>query len=119
MTASNGNFWVEAASPLPTRPKASGSDYFDLTPDEDQQMIVDMTGLPIANAASFLTELDVPGRDLPWKLRTAALAADHAAYQYTATFKPKPQNGAREKLGAIAFAGAGAPADAALAQVHT
>ena len=31
-----------------------------------------MKALPIANAASWLTELDVPGRDSAWKLRTAA-----------------------------------------------
>ncbi|MEO5625130.1 MAG: leucyl aminopeptidase [Dokdonella sp.] len=48
-----------------------------------------LKGLPIASAVSTLTEIDVPGRDLAWKLRTAALAADHQAYRYTATFKPK------------------------------
>ncbi len=48
-----------------------------------------LKGLPIAAAVSTLTEIDVPGRDLAWKLRTAALAADHQAYRYTATFKPK------------------------------
>ncbi|MCB0927743.1 MAG: acyl-CoA dehydrogenase family protein [Mycolicibacterium insubricum] len=32
---------VKGAGKSPTRLKASGSDYFDLTPDEDQQMIVD------------------------------------------------------------------------------
>lgn len=44
---------------------------------------------PVAAAASWLTELDVPGRDLAWKLRTAALAADQQAYRYTATFSSK------------------------------
>ncbi|MEO5559867.1 MAG: leucyl aminopeptidase [Dokdonella sp.] len=48
-----------------------------------------LKGLPIAAALSTLTDIDVPGRDLAWKLRTAALAADHHAYRYTATFKPK------------------------------
>ena len=32
---------VSGGGQAPTRLKASGSDYFDLTPDEDQQMIVD------------------------------------------------------------------------------
>lgn len=32
---------VKGVGKAPTRLKASGSDYFDLTPDEDQQMIVD------------------------------------------------------------------------------
>ena len=63
-----------------------------------------LKALPIAAAASFLTELDVPGRDFAWKLRTAALAADHAAYRYTATFKPKDKpNG--DTLAALALAG--------------
>ena len=48
-----------------------------------------LKGLPIARATSFLAEIEVPGRDLQWKLRTAALATDHAAYKYTATFKSK------------------------------
>ncbi|MGB4858604.1 MAG: leucyl aminopeptidase [Dokdonella sp.] len=45
--------------------------------------------LPIANATSYLTEIDVPGRDLAWKIQVAALAADHQSYRYTSTFKPK------------------------------
>ena len=48
-----------------------------------------LKGLPIDAALSTLTELDVPDRDLAWKLRSAALAADAQAYRYTATFKPK------------------------------
>jgi leucyl aminopeptidase len=48
-----------------------------------------LKGLPIDAAVSTLAEIDVPGRDLAWKLRTAALAADQQAYRYTATFKPK------------------------------
>ena len=48
----------------------------------------------------------MPGRDFAWKLRTAALAADHAAYRYTATFKPKDKpNG--DTLAALALAGRG------------
>lgn len=48
-----------------------------------------LRAMPVASASSWLTELDVPGRDEAWKLRTAALAADQHAYRYTATFKPK------------------------------
>jgi leucyl aminopeptidase len=58
--------------------------------------------LPMDAAASWLTELEVPGRDAAWRVRIAAMAADYAAYRYTATVKPK-HNGAG-KLAAIAFA---------------
>ncbi len=36
----------------------------------------------IDNAASWLSQLDVAGRDAAWKVRTVALAADHAAYRF-------------------------------------
>jgi leucyl aminopeptidase len=67
-----------------------------------------LKGLPIDSAVSYLAELDVPGKDLAWKLRTAALASDAQAYKYTATFKPRDKAKTPE-LHAIAFA---APADA-------
>ncbi|MCW8809202.1 MAG: leucyl aminopeptidase [Rhodanobacter sp.] len=60
--------------------------------------------LPVSYAVSWLTEIDVPGRDSAWRVRIAALAADHAAYRYTATFKPRDKN-AQPELGAIGFAG--------------
>jgi len=60
--------------------------------------------LPVADAISWLTEIDVPGRDSAWRVRTAALAADHAAYRYTATFKPRDKS-AQPELGTIGFAG--------------
>ena len=60
--------------------------------------------LPIDAAVSCLTEVEVPGRDAAWRVRTAALAADHAAYRYTATFKPREKS-AQPELGALAFAG--------------
>jgi leucyl aminopeptidase len=61
--------------------------------------------LPVEAAASFLTMLEVPGRDTAWKLRTAALAADQHAYRYTATFKPKAKDAPKKpELGAIHFA---------------
>ena len=62
-----------------------------------------LRNLPIDAAVSYLTGLEVPDRDLAWKLRIAALAADQQAYRYTATFKPKdaPKKPALER---IAFA---------------
>jgi leucyl aminopeptidase len=60
---------------------------------------------------SFLTELDVPGRDNAWKLRTAALATDAQVYKYTATLKPRKKTDTPE-FGAIAFAGAGSDGSA-------
>jgi leucyl aminopeptidase len=70
-----------------------------------------LKGLPLDRAASYLTELDVPGKDAAWKIRTAALASDAQAYKYTATFKPKPK-ATRPEFSTIAFA---APAAAAAA----
>ena len=36
-----------------------------------------------------LSELSVPGRDTAWTIRQAVIAADHAAYRYSATFGHK------------------------------
>jgi leucyl aminopeptidase len=66
-----------------------------------------LKGLPIDAAVSTLTELDVPGRDAAWKLRTAALATDQQAYRYTATFKPK-DGPKTPQLESIAFSAGGA-----------
>ena len=67
-----------------------------------------LKALPIDAATSYLCELHVPGRDLAWKLRTAALAADAQAYKYTATFKARDKASVPE-FAALAFA---APDDA-------
>jgi len=72
--------------------------------------------LPVNEAVSYLAEVDVPGRDDAWRVRTAALAADHAAYRYTATFKPREKS-AQPELAALAFA-AGADAEAGLTQAR-
>jgi leucyl aminopeptidase len=61
--------------------------------------------LPVDAAVSFLADLDVPGRDAAWRVRTAALAADHAAYRYTATFKPR-EKAAQPELKSVAFVAA-------------
>jgi leucyl aminopeptidase len=70
--------------------------------------------LPLDSAVSWLTELDVPGHNLAWRVRTAALASDHAAYRYTATFKPRDKQ-PQPQLAAIAF-GAGKEAATGLGQ---
>jgi leucyl aminopeptidase len=64
--------------------------------------------LPLDSAVSCLTEVEVPGRDAAWRVRIAALAADHASYRYTATFKPRDKP-AQPELAALTFA---APAEA-------
>jgi leucyl aminopeptidase len=78
-----------------------------------------LKALPIDRAVSYLSEVDVPGRDAAWKLRTAALAADAQTYRYTATFKPKEKS-KTPQIESIAFAGI-APdraADRALAEAQ-
>jgi leucyl aminopeptidase len=70
--------------------------------------------LPVADAVSYLTEVDVPGRDSAWRVRIAALASDHAAYRYTATFKPRDKS-KQPELTALRFA-AGADAQGGLDQ---
>jgi leucyl aminopeptidase len=51
-----------------------------------------LKGLPLKNATSFLTSVDVAGKDIAWKVRTAALATDAQAYRYTATIKPREKS---------------------------
>ena len=65
---------------------------------------------PVGRALFTLSEVAVPGRDAAWNVRQAVIAADHAAYRYTATLgKKKDEPGLRE----LAVAGEDA---AALAQ---
>jgi leucyl aminopeptidase len=45
------------------------------------------------SALCTLTELEVPGRDANWRVRQAAIAADHAAYRYTQNIARKPDPG--------------------------
>ena len=49
-----------------------------------------VSGMKIDRAATWLSALDVPGKDAAWRVRTAALAFDHATYRYTATFQDGP-----------------------------
>ncbi len=70
--------------------------------------------LPVKQAASWLSTLDVAGRDAAWRVRTEALAADHAAYRYVATLG-KRRDGAGAGLESLALA-AGDDAGPALEQ---
>lgn len=51
-----------------------------------------LKGLPLKNAISYLTDVDVSTKDEAWKVRIAAVATDTAAYKYTATFKPREKS---------------------------
>jgi leucyl aminopeptidase len=70
-----------------------------------------LKGLPIDSAVSYLTEIEVPGKDAAWAVRSAALASDAQAYKYSATFKPR-EKAKTPEFSAIAFAApvAAAPA---------
>ena len=46
---------------------------------------------PAKNMLLTLAELAVKGRDADWNVRQAAIAADHAAYEYTATRSKKAE----------------------------
>ncbi len=46
---------------------------------------------PVRNAVFTLTELALADRDASWNLRQAVIAADHAAYEYTATRNKKAE----------------------------
>jgi leucyl aminopeptidase len=52
-----------------------------------------------ADAVAYLIEIEVPGRDVDWKLQQALLIADYTHYRYSATLKSK----AEEKLKHISF----------------
>jgi leucyl aminopeptidase len=68
-----------------------------------------LKGLPIDSAVSFLTQVEVSGKDPAWAVRTAALSSDAQAYKYSATFKPREKSKTPE-FAALAFA---APANSA------
>jgi leucyl aminopeptidase len=46
---------------------------------------------PAKKALITLSEVPVKGRDADWSVRQAVIAADHAAYEYTATRSKKPE----------------------------
>ena len=53
---------------------------------------------PARRAAVYLAEIEIPGRDLVWRARTAAVAFDAQAYRYTATLKPRPNGEALSEV---------------------
>jgi len=57
---------------------------------------------PVRSVLFTLSELEVKGRDAAWNIRQAVVAADHAAYRYTATLGAK--NKKRSEAGITAFA---------------
>ena len=59
----------------------------------------------VKSALFTLGEVPVKGRDAAWNIRTAAIAADHACYRYTATLGAK--NKKREETGLVRFEIAG------------
>ena len=59
----------------------------------------------VTSALFTLSEVAVAGRDNAWNIRTAAIAADHACYRYTATLGAK--NKKREEKGLAHFGIAG------------
>ncbi|HJW46957.1 MAG TPA: leucyl aminopeptidase [Lysobacter sp.] len=52
---------------------------------------------PVVHALLTLSEIEVKGRDNAWNLRQAAIVADHACYNYTATLGAK--NKKRDETG--------------------
>ncbi len=57
---------------------------------------------PVASALFTLSEVEIKGRDHAWNVRQAAIAADHAAYRYTATLGKKKSDDSGLKHLAIA-----------------
>jgi leucyl aminopeptidase len=47
-----------------------------------------LKGLPVTRAVAYLPQANVAGHDADWRVRTCALAIDHACFRYTATLKP-------------------------------
>lgn len=68
---------------------------------------------PVRSALLTLSEVEVSGRDAPWAIRQAAIAAGHAAYRYTATLGEKNKKRDEKGLERLDIAGNDA---AALAQ---
>jgi leucyl aminopeptidase len=60
---------------------------------------------PVGSALFTLSELEVPGRDRAWNIRQAAIAADHAAYRYTATLGKDNKKRSETGLKSLAIAG--------------
>jgi leucyl aminopeptidase len=68
---------------------------------------------PVAHALITLPEANIAGRDAAWAIRQAVIAADHAAYRYTATLGEQSRAKIEPGLRRVSIAGDDA---AALAQ---
>jgi leucyl aminopeptidase len=72
--------------------------------------------MPVGQASTWLPEPDVSGRDADWRVRTCALATDHACFRYTATRKPRDPEAPRlAKLELVVAADANSGLDEARA----
>jgi leucyl aminopeptidase len=67
---------------------------------------------PVRRAAVYLPEIEVPGYDLAWRARTAAIAFDAHTYLYSATLKLRPNGDALLELALRAPGAAAALAQA-------
>ena len=59
----------------------------------------------VASALLTLSEVPVKGRDAAWNIRSAAIAADHACYRYTATLGAKNKKREDKGLARLEIAG--------------
>jgi leucyl aminopeptidase len=59
----------------------------------------------VASALMTLSEVPVKGRDAAWNIRSAAIAADHACYRYTATLGAKNKKREDKGLARLEIAG--------------
>ncbi|HRO27888.1 MAG TPA: leucyl aminopeptidase [Luteimonas sp.] len=60
---------------------------------------------PVKTALLTLSELEINGRDASWNIRQAVIAADHAAYRYTATLGAKNKKRSESGLTSLAVQG--------------
>lgn len=61
-----------------------------------------LKSIPADQAVSYLTEVEVPGKDLAWKITQSTLIADHVHYRFDAPRKNKSE--VTERLATITFA---------------
>ncbi len=61
-----------------------------------------LKSLPLTDAMTWLPQIDVKDCDADWRVRTCALAIDHACFRYTATLKPGNDAVRLERLALVA-----------------
>jgi leucyl aminopeptidase len=72
----------------------------------------------VKSALFTLSEVEVKGRDAAWNIRTAAIAADHACYRYTATLGAKNKKRDEKGLERFEVSGSDNIADESRALAH-